>query len=288
MHPGHRVLHAKGVGAEGRFVSSGAAASLTTAAPSAARRRDAGGGAVLERLGRSRRARRCPRRSGDGHQVPSGRRVEHRHRGAVAAGVLRPHDRRLHRVRARPRARSGHRRDGPRPGAGLPRGPPRGAAGGGAVGRRARPGQLLAGDLPQRPRVLDGRRRRGAPPGALPLGAARPARPGLADDEAMALPPDYLARALAGELAAGTGPLRPARSSRARPGDPVGDPTAPWPDDRPVGDGGHARAGPAGRRRAADLRSDQRDRRHRVLGRPHPASPGARPTALSYARRTEG
>ena len=55
---------------------------------------------------------------------------------------------------------------------------------------------------------------------------------GLPDDEAMARPPGYLTDALAVDLDAG--PVRfDLHVVEGQPGDPVGDPTAPWPDDRP-------------------------------------------------------
>jgi catalase len=54
---------------------------------------------------------------------------------------------------------------------------------------------------------------------------------GLSDDEAVARPPDYLTSALDADLAAG--PVRfDLEVVLGEPGDPVGDPTAPWPDDR--------------------------------------------------------
>ncbi len=56
---------------------------------------------------------------------------------------------------------------------------------------------------------------------------------GLPDDQAMALPPDYLARAMAGDLASGSVRFD-LQVIEGRSGDPVGDPTAPWPGDRPV------------------------------------------------------
>jgi catalase len=59
--------------------------------------------------------------------------------------------------------------------------------------------------------------------------AAGPADMG--EDEAMTLPPDYLARALAGELADGAVRFD-LHVVCGEPGDPVGDPTATWPDDR--------------------------------------------------------
>ncbi len=56
---------------------------------------------------------------------------------------------------------------------------------------------------------------------------------GLTDEQAVAAPPDYLADALADDLAAG-----PVRFDLVvvlgTEGDPVGDATAPWPDDRPT------------------------------------------------------
>ena len=61
-----------------------------------------------------------------------------------------------------------------------------------------------------------------------------PAAPGdgLPDDEALARPRDYLTDALAADLEAG--PVRfDLHVVEGQPGDPVGDPTAPWPDDRP-------------------------------------------------------
>jgi catalase len=61
-----------------------------------------------------------------------------------------------------------------------------------------------------------------------------PATPGdgLPDDEAQARPADYLAAALDADLAAG--PVRfDLHVVVGEPGDPVGDPTASWPDDRP-------------------------------------------------------
>ena len=49
----------------------------------------------------------------------------------------------------------------------------------------------------------------------------------------MARPPGYLANALDADLAAG--PVRfDLHVVVGQPGDPVGDPTAPWPDDRAV------------------------------------------------------
>jgi catalase len=54
---------------------------------------------------------------------------------------------------------------------------------------------------------------------------------GLSDEDAMARPRDYLADALDTDLAAG--PVRfDLHLVIGQPGDPVGDPTAPWPDDR--------------------------------------------------------
>jgi catalase len=56
---------------------------------------------------------------------------------------------------------------------------------------------------------------------------------GLSDDEASARPADYLAAALADDLA--RGPVTfDLHLVLGQPGDPVGDATAPWPDDRPV------------------------------------------------------
>ncbi len=55
---------------------------------------------------------------------------------------------------------------------------------------------------------------------------------GLSDEQAAAQPPDYLAAALADDLA--RGPVAfDLHLVLGAPGDPVDDPTAPWPDDRP-------------------------------------------------------
>ncbi len=56
---------------------------------------------------------------------------------------------------------------------------------------------------------------------------------GLTDEQAAAAPPDYLAAALAEDLT--EGPVAfDLHLVLGQPADPVGDPTAPWPDDRPT------------------------------------------------------
>ena len=55
---------------------------------------------------------------------------------------------------------------------------------------------------------------------------------GLTDEQAAAQPADYLAAALADDLA--QGPVAfDLHLVLGAPSDPVGDPTAPWPEDRP-------------------------------------------------------
>ncbi len=56
---------------------------------------------------------------------------------------------------------------------------------------------------------------------------------GLSDEAAAAQPDDYLARALADDLAAGPVAFD-LHLVLGQPGDPVGDATAAWPDDRPT------------------------------------------------------
>jgi catalase len=67
-----------------------------------------------------------------------------------------------------------------------------------------------------------------------------PAAPGvgLPDDVAVSRPPDYLAAALAADLDAGPVGFD-LHVIEGQPGDPVGDPTAPWPDERPSLIAGH-------------------------------------------------
>jgi catalase len=237
VHPGRRVLHAKGVGAEGRFVSSGAAASLTTAAhlqprietPVVVRFSNGSADPGAHDGARDGRGMATKFRLADGSSTD-----------IVALSLpvffVRTTDDFVEFVRARQ---------------------PDPATGEMDLDRvltflGAHPEAQLAADLsiaalaPSSYSQVtfhsvhvfwmidpDGGRHpvryRWEP--VVPGGG--PPDEGLPDDQAMALPPDYLARALAGELASGTVRFD-LRIVEGEPGDPVGDATAPWPEDRPA------------------------------------------------------
>ena len=271
VHPGHRVLHAKGVGAEGWFRSSGAAARLTTAAhlqPGA----DVG---VVVRFSNGSAEPAAHDGAHDGRGMATKFRLDDGSSTDIVALSLpvffvRTTDDFIDFVRG-PRARSGHGRDGPRARARVPRRPSRGTAGRRAVGGRAGTGELRPGDLPQRPRVLDDRRRRWPSPGALPLGAGDSRRwPARRRGDG---PPAGLPRRRARcRSRRGPGAVRPARrrGRSRRPGRRSDRAVAGRPA---LGRGRHARAHRPRRCRAADLRPDTGHRGHRVLRRSHPGRP---------------
>jgi catalase len=229
-HPGRRVLHAKGVGAEGRFVSSGVAASLTTAAhlqPDVIT-------PVVVRFSNGSAEQDAHDGTRDGRGMATKFRLADGSSTDIVALSLpvffarNPEDF-VEFVRARQPDPATGELDLDRVLTFLGRHPE---------------AQLAAELFLAAPAPLS--YTRVAYHGVHVFwmidaaGARHPVRyrwqpvageAGMSDDEALARPPDYLARALREELAGG-----PARFDlqviEGEPGDPVGDATAPWPEDR--------------------------------------------------------
>ncbi|HVN51175.1 MAG TPA: catalase family peroxidase, partial [Acidimicrobiales bacterium] len=230
VHPGRRVLHAKGVGAEGRFRSSGAAAHLTTA-PHLQPAAEVG---VVVRFSNGSADADAHDGARDGRGMATKFRLDDGSSTDIVALSLpvffvRTTDDFVEFVRARQPDPTTGEMDLDRV---L-----------GLLG--AHPEAQLAAQLSvaaPAPASYSQVTYHGVHVFWM-VGAAgertpvryrwEPATPGdgLPDDEAMARPRDYLADALAADLDAG--PVRfDLHVVVGEPGDPVGDPTSPWPDDR--------------------------------------------------------